>query len=88
MTRHDRIIALLNKGLSPTNLTLLDNSASHAGHAGARPEGETHYQLIIESPAFAGKTKIQRHQAIYALLADEFKTGLHALMITAKTPGE
>jgi BolA protein len=88
MTRQQRIISLLTEGLNPTRISLDDDSDKHAGHSGARPGGQTHYTLAIESEAFRGKSKIQRHQMIYALLGGEFKSGLHALAIHASAPGE
>lgn len=88
MNRAQRIRAILQEKLQPTRLELKDNSGNHIGHAGARPEGETHYELLIESFAFAGKGRIQRHRIIHALLEDEFKTGLHALTIRALATGE
>lgn len=88
MNRTERITAILTETLHPVRLELRDDSANHAGHAGARPEGETHYDLLIESAVFAGKSKVQRHQMVYALLEEEFKAGLHALSIQAKAAGE
>ena len=88
MNRSERIISLLTKALSPTRIELQDDSAKHIGHAGAKPGGQTHYNLQIESDVFRGKSKVQRHQLIYALLEGEFKSGLHALSIKALTPGE
>ncbi len=88
MTRAQRIAAILTRELAPHHLQVTDDSAKHAGHAGASPAGQTHYTVTIESAAFVGKNKVQRHQMVYALLSDEFKTGLHALAIAAKAPGE
>jgi len=83
MDRYQRIISLLTKEFQPTRLELLDQSAQHAGHGGAQPGGETHYDLTIISEKFKNMSKIQRHQAIYGALATEFKSGLHALAIKA-----
>jgi len=88
MNRYERIMSLLSQEFKPTRLELRDDSQSHAGHNGARPGGETHYTLVIESAAFQGLNKIQCHQAIYRLLANEFKTGLHALSIQAFAAGK
>lgn len=88
MNRTERISAILTEKLQPTRLELRDNSEKHVGHAGARPEGETHYELLIESTQFIGKSKVQRHRMIYELLAGEFNTGLHALAIQAFATGE
>lgn len=88
MNRTQRITNALNKNLSPSYLKLSDQSSLHAEHIEGGTGSETHYQLVIEAPCFSGMTKVKRHQAIYALLADEFETGLHALAIQAYAPGE
>ncbi len=81
MNRKQRIQDILTRELSPHHLEIIDDSSKHAGHAGARPEGETHYTLVIGSAAFTGKTKVQAHQMIYGLLKPELDSGLHALAI-------
>lgn len=83
MNRKERIEFILTNQFHPTHLEVHDESHKHAGHAGARPSGETHYQIVIATEGFKGMSKIQRHQAIYAALADEWKNGLHALAIQA-----
>jgi BolA family transcriptional regulator, general stress-responsive regulator len=88
MNRAERMTSVLTQQLNPSRLELADDSAKHAGHAGAQPGGETHYCLVIESSMFTGMSKVRRHQIIYQLLADEFKSGLHALSIEAVAPGE
>jgi len=88
MNRAERIISLLTQEFNPTHIELRDDSARHAGHAGASPGGETHYHLVIISEKFTPMPKVKRHQAIYAPLDGEFKTGLHALAIRALAPGE
>jgi BolA protein len=88
MTRKDRIAAALTEALRPIRLDIVDESDRHAGHAGARPGGETHYRLYIVSPAFVGKSRVERHRMVNALLAAEFASGLHALAIAAAAPGE
>jgi len=65
---------------------LHDDSASHAGHAGN--QGGGHFELVIVSPAFAGKRAVERHRMVYALLADLIPTRIHALSIKAMTPDE
>ncbi len=60
----------------------------HAGHAGARPGGETHYQVTLVSTAFEGLSRIARQRLVYAALREEFDTGLHALSLDLKTQGE
>ena len=86
MNRAERITAILTEALHPIRLELRDDSERHAGHAGASPGGETHYDVIIEAEKFRGLSKIHSHQMIYRLLDAEFKSGLHALSIRAHTP--
>lgn len=88
MERKTRIISLLTQEFEPSLLELRDDSARHAGHSGASPNGETHYDLTIISEKFAGMSKVKRHQAIYRVLDAEFKNGLHALSIKAMQPDE
>ena len=88
MSRKDRIAATLTEALRPTRLDVVDESDRHAGHAGARPGGETHYRLNIVSPDFVGKSRVERHRMVNALLAAEFAGGLHALAIAAAAPDE
>jgi len=88
MTRKDRIAAALTEALRPIRLEIVDESDRHAGHAGARPGGETHYRLHIVSSAFVGKSRVERHRMVNAPLAAEFAGGLHALAIAATAPDE
>jgi len=74
--------------LSPTRLDLLDESAKHAGHAGAAPGGNTHWNLTIVSAEFTGKPTLARHRMIYAALGELMQNPIHALSINAKAPGE
>lgn len=74
--------------LAPLRLELIDESARHAGHAGARPGGDTHWRLLIASPAFAGQPTLARHRLIYAALGDLMNDPIHALAITARAPDE
>jgi BolA protein len=83
-----RIRSRLNAALSPTRLELMDESARHAGHAGARPEGETHFRLTIVAETFAGKRLVDRQRMVYTALGDLMRTDIHALSITALTPAE
>lgn len=79
---------LLRERLSPLDFALEDESARHAGHAGARPGGETHYRLRLVSAVFEGLSRVARQRLVYDLLAAEFSTGLHALSLELKTPAE
>jgi BolA family transcriptional regulator, general stress-responsive regulator len=83
-----RIRSRLDAALSPTRLELMDESARHAGHAGARPEGETHFRLTIVAETFAGKRLVDRQRMVYTALGDLMRTDIHALSITALTPAE
>jgi len=74
--------------LQPTRLVVHDDSGRHAGHAGARPGGESHFRLEIVSSAFAGESRVTRQRWVYALLADELRSGVHALQLTTLTPDE
>ncbi len=77
----------LTSALQPEVIEILDNSAAHAGHAGAR-QGGGHYHVTIVAEAFAGKSLVQRHQLIYQALGDMMKDEIHALGINALTPSE
>ncbi|RKP52597.1 BolA family protein [Trinickia fusca] len=80
------IEARLHAALSPVSLAVRDDSALHAGHAGAAAGG--HYHALIVSAAFAGKARVARHRLVYDALADVMQRGIHALAITAYTPEE
>jgi BolA protein len=82
------IEARLRTRFQPAMLRVADDSARHAGHAGARPGGETHYSVTVISPAFAGQSRHARSRAAHAALAAEFGSGLHALALRLLTPGE
>jgi len=88
MTVADRIRAKLTRALQPTRLEIHDDSHRHAGHAGARPGGESHFRLELVSPAFAGKTRLERQRLVYALLAQELQDAVHALQLSTLTPEE
>ena len=78
----------LNEAFAPESLDVIDESHLHAGHAGHRPGGETHFRVYIVSPAFEGKSRIDRHRMINQVLADELAAGMHALALKAQAPGE
>jgi len=81
------IEARLRAALAPVvTLDVRDDSAQHAGHAGAAAGG--HYSVTIVSPAFAGKARVARHRMVYDALAEAMQRGIHALAITALTPDE
>jgi BolA family transcriptional regulator, general stress-responsive regulator len=74
--------------LQASRLELIDESARHAGHAGARPQGESHFRLLIIADAFNGRSRIERQRMVYGALGDLMRTDVHALSITALTPAE
>lgn len=87
-TLKDWIAGRLSAELAPAALEVIDESHLHAGHAGARPEGETHFRLDVVSAAFEGKSRVERHRMVNALLDEAFRRGLHALAVRARTPTE
>jgi len=82
----DQLLAALESQLAPTRLELIDDSAAHAGHAGAR-EG-AHFELRIVSPRFAGLSRVARHRLVYDAVRPWMAEGVHALAIDARTPDE
>ncbi len=78
----------LRKALSPTRLDIIDESHKHAGHVGARPEGETHFSVEVASAAFAGKSRVDRQRLVYGILAAELEGPVHALALRTVTPDE
>lgn len=84
--RLSRIHDLLTEAFEPLELQVTDDSAKHAGHAGAAPGGETHYSVTIVSEAFEGLSRVQIQRTVMMVLQKEFDTGLHALSLQAKAP--
>jgi BolA protein len=84
----DIITTKLTAAFTPESLDVENESHLHEGHAGHHPGGESHFRLYIVSEAFRGKTRVERHRMINATLANELKTGVHALAIHAQAPGE
>ena len=80
------IRAALERELAPLALEVLDDSARHAGHAGAREGG--HYRVTLVSRAFQGRAQLERHRLVYAAVAPLMGQGIHALNIVARTPEE
>ena len=91
-SRADRMADILTASFPPVVLRITDDSAHHAGHAGAGAGGETHFSVLLVSAAFAGMSRVARSRAVHALLADEFGEpaagGMHALALTLRTPDE
>jgi BolA family transcriptional regulator, general stress-responsive regulator len=88
MKTQDLITEKLRKAFTPVSLRVEDESHQHAGHAGHRPGGETHYRIYIVSDAFRGKSRLERHRMINATLSAELSGGVHALAIHAAAPDE
>ena len=78
----------LNSALVPTRMELVDDSEAHRGHGGYNPAGESHFSLAIESPAFAGKSRVERQRLVYAALGELMDERVHALSIKASAPAE
>jgi BolA protein len=78
----------LDSSLQPTRLDLVDDTEQHRGHGGSNRAGDSHFSLRIESPAFAGKTRVERQRMVYAALGDLMRERVHALSIRATAPGE
>lgn len=87
MSAVDRITRKLTEAFSPADLKVVDESHLHKGHAGHRPEGESHFRIKITAAAFRGKTRVQIHRMIYKALEGEIAAGVHALAIEAKASG-
>ena len=83
-----RLRAKLEAALSPLALEIEDESAKHAGHAGAREGGETHYRIRIVSQSFTGLSRVQRQRKVYAAVAEELAERVHALSLVTLTPDE
>lgn len=84
----ETITKKLKEAFAPESIEVVDESHLHEGHAGHRPGGQSHFRLHIVSQAFAGKSRIDRHRMINAILADDLAGGVHALAIHASAPGE
>jgi len=78
----------LRDALAPTHLDVINDSDRHRGHAGHDGSGESHFTVVIESHAFAGRTRLARQRAVNAALADLLEERVHALAIKAIAPGE
>lgn len=78
----------LEQALAPEHLTVVDDSHRHAGHAGARDGGESHFRVEIVSAGFDGKSRLERQRLVYQILCQELAGPVHALSLTARTPAE
>lgn len=78
----------LSKVLQPTRLEIVNESHLHAGHRSSPGTGESHFRVLVVSPLFAGKSRVDRHRLVNEALAEELKGKVHALAISAHAPGE
>ncbi|GLQ05622.1 BolA family protein [Sneathiella chinensis] len=88
MTVAERVEQKLKDAFSPATLDVIDESHLHAGHAGARPQGESHFRVHIVADAFEGKSRVERQRMIYQVLDAEMKTDIHALALVVKATSE
>ncbi len=88
MKTAERMNEKLTAALSPLRLSIVDESHKHAGHAGWREGGESHFKLEIVSDHFNGKSRVERQRMVYSALADELKDAVHALQLKTLTPSE
>ncbi len=86
--RATRLRSAIEREFAPVALTVVDDSARHAGHAGATAAGETHFNVTLVSARFRGMNRVARARAVHEALGPEFATGLHALALTLRTPEE
>lgn len=84
----ERIDAKLRAGLAPERLDIKDRSHLHAGHAGARADGESHFRLLIVSSKFDGVSRVARQRLVNDLLREELSERIHALAMKTLTPAE
>lgn len=84
----EQIEARLQAAFAPTAMTLVDESARHHGHLGARPGGESHFALMLESASFVGLSRLARHRRVHAALADLLADQVHALALDLRAPGD
>ncbi len=88
LSRAARLEAALRTRFQPIFIEIVDDSGRHAGHAGAAPGGETHFNVTLVSAAFSGLSRVARSRAVHAALAAELEGGLHALALKLRAPGE
>ena len=88
MTVAETMRSKLETAFEPVTLDVVDESHLHAGHVGARPEGETHFRVTIVSPLFQGASRVQRHRMVHDVLADELRERVHALALVLRAPEE
>lgn len=88
MSVAENIKTKLTAKLEPAQLEIIDESHLHAGHAGAREGGESHFRVNIVAEAFNGLNRVARQRMIYEILAEDLAGPIHALTLSTKTPAE
>ncbi|MSP43072.1 MAG: BolA family transcriptional regulator [Alphaproteobacteria bacterium] len=88
MSTAETIRARLEQSLAPVRLEIMDESHRHEGHSGARPSGETHFNVTIVASIFTGKTRVARHRMVFDILGDLMDAPVHALSLSTLTPEE
>lgn len=88
MSAEARMRQALMVALEPTRLDIINESEMHAGHRGSPGTGESHFRILVVSPKFVGKSRVDRHRIVNGLLASELNAGVHALALAAFAPGE
>lgn len=88
MRVREQIYEKLKAAFQPDFLDVVDESHKHEGHAGARPEGQTHFSVEMSSAAFSGKSQVERQRMVYRVLTDEMAGPIHALALKTRAPGE
>lgn len=88
MSMADRIRSKLKEAFGPVSIEVQDESHLHAGHAGARPGGESHFRVTIVAAAFDGMSRVDRQRRVYSVLSEEMAGPVHALALTIRTPEE
>jgi BolA protein len=78
----------LQRALDPTRLEVINESHLHAGHRSSPGTGESHFRVLVTSPRFTGKSRVERHRLVNEVLAAELRGKVHALALTARAPGE
>lgn len=88
MSMAETIERKLTAALTPQRLEVRDDSHKHAGHAGWREGGETHFHVTVVAEAFAGESRVARQRKVYQVLAEELADSVHALQLVTLTPQE
>ena len=85
MTRTTEIETRLREAFAPTDLQVIDDSESHRGHAGFQEGGESHFHVVMRSPAFEGQSRIARHRAVHKAIGPDLMAAIHAISLDLGT---